>query len=590
MANFVGNDATRLWTEDSETDTDDSIPDSVLFNKRTPQKKWTVNDRAVGSCVGTFDAATVAADTTSIRQEEEDRKIAANGSDLASDEDIVKHIASNRTFMSCIFPLLERIGFDHRKNTGYVFGELVFDSENDVRKFLAIQGIPNADNLNADGLRWLTTWAKYVHVRRSDFQQISEPISNNDVRFILRNKLNQNITDLEDVAHRVRGNGVGAILDDRRARTKLDQKEVLKLRLWAARFNVDLPPYRDIAAKTLPVSDLHSAAPTSVPPLPSRPSLSPTKAPTDAPKRRGAAAKRAKKKKTKKNPANQSKESVSYGSGTPFVRVRIKKIHSIFCQLGCIKFSSSSGYRLVADDGSIIKQFSSHADDVRSYMLNNGVPNIERLNEMEREELHRDLVGLYVPPENYRDALGNHNGFASSDLKVPSNEEAARLLKDMGNIEGHSGAWHSPGREQHFESIEKLRAHVRASSMPFGHQRAGRSSFQQDLASKKKLLALRIWAASSETPLPVFQWDVNPQYNRVSVDSNVAPDGNAQSHGPRDTFPTEVVLTNQEPTSVVAKAGEKKTAFERLTELEACKEFFTDSEYKLKKQEIWKSI
>jgi len=140
------------------------------------------------------------------------------------------------------------------------------------------------------------------------------------------------------------------------------------------------------------------------------------------------------------------------------------------------------------------------------------------------------------------------NGFGREDLFIlqDGSEEIITLLKEFGFVFApfHSEqriylpkAWEAtsdtPSYGTHgvhyFNSLDEVRSHVRSHELfvyrptddciggcggdnggEDGENRRRRSSTRrnsaQDLAQRKKMLSLRIWAATSKQPLPVFDW------------------------------------------------------------------------------------
>ena len=177
-------------------------------------------------------------------------------------------------YMTEIFPLLEKIMECHRDKIQYRISTttttsddddtdaVLFESEEDLRQYLCIHGIPNADMLDQDEFETLSLWACYAQVLPSDFTSKYPALTQKDIEKLLQTKLNlvrssststtfvqggnarhdkEEWNTLEDVRVFLRGHGLAAM--SRSGVRKLSPAEKANIRVWAARSLTPLPQY-----------------------------------------------------------------------------------------------------------------------------------------------------------------------------------------------------------------------------------------------------------------------------------------------------------------------------------------------------------
>ena len=208
------------------------------------------------------------------------------------------------------------------------------------------------------------------------------------------------------------------------------------------------------------------------------------------------------------------------------------------------------------DNRTVLKTFdSTYPEALLEFMLQHGIPNWEQLPDDDDDDFKDKLLEaislVYMPKEDLSNARNSLNGFGKEDLKIlqDGSEEIITLLKEFGFFFAHFSdaekriylpkAWeathatHPYGTHgvHYFSSLDEVRAHVRShehfayrptdeSIRGSGSDNGGedgetatslrrsstRRNSAQDVAQRKKMLSLRIWAATSKQPLPVFDW------------------------------------------------------------------------------------
>lgn len=166
-------------------------------------------------------------------------------------------------YMNVIFPLLEKIMECSRGQIRYhILGtDNVFESEDEVRRYLCIHGIPRAHLLNEKELETLSLWACYAEVLPSDFTSKYPELSQFEIQTVLQTKLDLVRNDatgsfkrggnarhdteewdtLECVREFLRGHGLAAM--NRFGVRKLSPVEKANIRVWAARSTRPLPQH-----------------------------------------------------------------------------------------------------------------------------------------------------------------------------------------------------------------------------------------------------------------------------------------------------------------------------------------------------------
>lgn len=215
--------------------------------------------------------------------------------------------------------------------------------------------------------------------------------------------------------------------------------------------------------------------------------------------------------------------------------------HSVWpliqAHLPCFIFRNNK-FHLVKDDQRIVKTFDATSTDVLiEFMLQNGIPFADTLNPIAKEELTEEIASYHVPKCDLKNAQQGLNNFAQEDLKILSDQEIACILHEIGFIFYYpptKGETPMPGNPElqrnwsricppgfsgalMFTSLEKVRVFVRTNEDLFnsgsssldsdnsGRIRRVRKSSEQ-IEQRKKMLSLRIWAATSPEPLPDFDW------------------------------------------------------------------------------------
>jgi hypothetical protein len=133
--------------------------------------------------------------------------------------------------------------------------------------------------------------------------------------------------------------------------------------------------------------------------------------------------------------------------------------------------------------------------DMRRHLVKHGIPNIDHANDQDRIVLERWVTFAHVPVKDTNSAI------KLEGMQELSNEEASFLLEARLGFTKEMDGSYWRGFET-FESLDKLRLFLRGAESLASAQ--GRRRKQIDIGlTDEQILELRLWAALSQTPLPV---------------------------------------------------------------------------------------
>ena len=180
-----------------------------------------------------------------------------------------------------------------------------------------------------------------------------------------------------------------------------------------------------------------------------------------------------------------------------------------------------------------------HEDGLRKYLCRCGIPDIGELEDKHDAEIIRKWVAFANVPIKESEMQK-----VLESVPIPSNEQALEFLMKLGfQKEEDSGNLIRPSADgvDYFRSIEEARCFVRSaddtvllvtpddSHGTTPRKRSRRSKASDFPLSDEQLLALRLWAAVSPSPLPSFNEDQDGQKRDIDVASDGEPELPADS-------------------------------------------------------------
>lgn len=137
--------------------------------------------------------------------------------------------------------------------------------------------------------------------------------------------------------------------------------------------------------------------------------------------------------------------------------------------------------------------------DMRLYLVEHGIPNMERLSKEERQTVERWVMFAHVPVKN-SNSLSKLHG-----MQELSDEDASNVLINHLGFKEADGSYHR-GETESFGSLQDVRdhfRHVKSLAPPVPGRRRNKST-SIDISEEREL-EFRLWAALSPTSLPTWK-------------------------------------------------------------------------------------
>lgn len=175
-----------------------------------------------------------------------------------------------------------------------------------------------------------------------------------------------------------------------------------------------------------------------------------------------------------------------------------------------------------------------HEDGLRKYLSRHGIPGFKELKDEEDAETVKKWVAFaYVPlkESEFDDVLAG--------LPLPSDEQALEWLMKLGfQVEDRTGNIFRPTSDgvDYFHSIEETRCFVRSADDSIllttprddtantPRKRSRRSKAAYFPLDQEQILALRLWAAVSPSPLPKFHEEGEPSDDEKELPADARTD------------------------------------------------------------------
>jgi hypothetical protein len=202
-------------------------------------------------------------------------------------------------------------------------------------------------------------------------------------------------------------------------------------------------------------------------------------------------------------------------------------------------------------------------------MLKHGIPKNEKLkinNDQQtaaefllQQQIERMAKFVNVPLSDLTSANQGLNGYSNEIL---SDEDAEKLLKEV-DIRKITEGW-SMGATKRFNTLDQVQMFIRQETILPGNRRL----------DSKKILSLRLWAALSDEPLPVFDLQEYQDRSKLSSTTTTAPPPRKNSDK-SEPKPTETISSNNTGSNVDTRGNGRATAASRVSDISA-----NDNDYK----------
>jgi len=137
--------------------------------------------------------------------------------------------------------------------------------------------------------------------------------------------------------------------------------------------------------------------------------------------------------------------------------------------------------------------------EMRCYLVEHGIPNIDRASEQDRKTLERWVAFVQVPVKDTNSTI------KLAGMQELSSEEASDILVNLLGFRVEKNGSYHRGADESFASLEDARVYFRgAESLAPPVQGRRRSKEKEVTMSEDQVLEFRLWAALSRTPLPTF--------------------------------------------------------------------------------------
>lgn len=192
---------------------------------------------------------------------------------------------------------------------------------------------------------------------------------------------------------------------------------------------------------------------------------------------------------------------------------------------GCFKAHNNVDYKLITSTGSIVFTEA----ELLTFLVQNGIPNVECLDPEEREQLEEMVKFANVDRDDVHSAKSNLNGFSA---KILNKEEVRPVLARFGfqRDDKDPDRFYQPEGKNAGKSsmsLKETRLFVRANKNWNANGRRPRNTGQED---KKVLFSLRLWGATAKARLPAY---VERRQSREITSPALTATPSAQATNPR---------------------------------------------------------